>query len=115
MKTPIDSQLKTDLSLVRRAADRLLAHRWKEWFWANGIGFEGLLDATELTGDEKYFGYVYGFFKAWIPRMEDLVKFDAPVTNGRMSLPECTGLGIDLNEDPIRKWSGTKSANPRPR
>jgi unsaturated rhamnogalacturonyl hydrolase len=64
------------LTIIRRAADRLLAHRWKEWFWADGIGFEGLLDASELTGDERYFGYVYGFFKAWIPRMEHRSKFD---------------------------------------
>jgi unsaturated rhamnogalacturonyl hydrolase len=65
-----------DLNLVRRAADRLLAHRWKLWFWADSIGLEGLLDASAITGDEKYFGYVYGFFKAWIPRMEHRSPFD---------------------------------------
>src|SRR5687768_11193340 len=60
----------------RRAADLLLAHRWKAWFWADGIGFEGLLDASDVTGDEKYAGFVYGFFKAWIARMSSRSKFD---------------------------------------
>ena len=61
---------------VRHAAELLLRHRWKLWFWADGIGLEGLLDASELTGDEKYFGFVYGLFKGWIPRMEHRSQFD---------------------------------------
>lgn len=60
----------------RKAADRLLTHRWKLWFWADSIGMEGLLDASEITGDDRYFGYVYGFLKAWIPRMRCRSRFD---------------------------------------
>lgn len=60
----------------RRAADLLLAHRWKAWFWADGIGFEGLLDASDITGDGRYGGFVYGFFKAWIARMGARSRFD---------------------------------------
>jgi unsaturated rhamnogalacturonyl hydrolase len=60
----------------RRAADLLLGHRWKLWFWADSIGLEGLLDASAVTGDERYLGYVYGFLKAWLPRMEQRSRFD---------------------------------------
>jgi len=60
----------------RRAANLLLAHRWKLWFWADSIGLEGLLDASEVTGAARYSGYVYGFLKAWIPRMKHRSHFD---------------------------------------
>src|SRR5689334_16282268 len=64
------------LCAVRAAADLLMSHRWKLWFWADGIGLEGLLDASEITGDEKYSGFVYGMFKGWIPRMQHRSRFD---------------------------------------
>ena len=35
----------------RKAADRLLSYGWKLWFWADSIGMEGLLDASEVIGD----------------------------------------------------------------
>ena len=42
--------------LIEAAANRLLHHRWKEWFWADGIGFEGLLDllSTLSTGETVF-------------------------------------------------------------
>src|SRR6266508_2080144 len=64
------------LDACRRAADLLMSHRWKLWFWADGIGLEGLLDVSEITGDDKYLGFVYGMFKAWIPRMQQRSRFD---------------------------------------
>jgi len=64
------------MKACERAAERLLLHRWKLWFWADSIGLEGLLDATEITGNPKYFAYVYGLFKAWIPRIQFHSKFD---------------------------------------
>jgi len=81
-------------SRLHAAADRLLQHRWKEWFWADAVGFEGLLDASELTGDGKYLGYVYGFFKAWIPRMQHRSRFDH--TAAGVALLRC----YDLTQDP---------------
>jgi len=54
--------------VARLVADRLLAHRWKLWFWGDSIGLEGLLDAFEITGDARYFGYVHGILKAWTSR-----------------------------------------------
>jgi unsaturated rhamnogalacturonyl hydrolase len=60
----------------RRVADRLLAHRWKLWFWGDSIGLEGLLAATELTGDRQYFAFVYGLLKGWIARRESVGRWD---------------------------------------
>lgn len=67
----------TDLrKLAASAADRLLAHNWQVWFWGDSIGIEGLLDATELTGDDRYLGYVYGLLKGWIARERHRSEFD---------------------------------------
>jgi unsaturated rhamnogalacturonyl hydrolase len=62
--------------VASRAADRLLPHPWKMWFWGDSIGLEGLLDASELTGDQKYFGYVYALIKGWIARERNRSEFD---------------------------------------
>lgn len=62
--------------VCRKAADLMLGYPWKLWFWADSIGMEGLLAASAITGDAKYFGYVYGFLKAWIPRFEHHSRFD---------------------------------------
>ena len=62
--------------IAARGADLLLSHPWKLWFWGDSIGLEGLLDATELTGNEKYRGYVYGLFKGWIAREQFRSVFD---------------------------------------
>jgi unsaturated rhamnogalacturonyl hydrolase len=62
--------------VASRAADRLLSHPWKTWFWGDSIGLEGLLDASELTGNAKYLGYVYGMLKGWIARERCRSEFD---------------------------------------
>jgi unsaturated rhamnogalacturonyl hydrolase len=62
--------------LAAQAADLLMTYPWKVWFWGDSIGLEGLLDATELTGDAKYQGFVYGLFKAWIAREKFRSNFD---------------------------------------
>jgi len=62
--------------VARRGADLILGHRWKLWFWGDSIGLEGLLDASELTGDPRYFHYVYGLMKAWAARIDQRSKFD---------------------------------------
>jgi len=62
--------------IAAKAADLLLSHPWKVWFWGDSIGLEGLLDATELTGNERYSSYVYGLFKGWIAREQFRSVFD---------------------------------------
>ncbi len=64
------------LNLAAAAADRLLNYGWKLWFWGDSVGLEGLLDASELTGQEKYLAYVYGMFKGWLAREPYRSQFD---------------------------------------
>jgi len=57
--------------LVQRAAalaDRLVRHRWQVWWFADSVGFEGLLAATEVTGDERYRHFAYGLVRGWLAR-----------------------------------------------
>jgi len=63
-------------SIASKAATLLMTYPWKLWFWGDSIGLEGLLDAAELTGDEKYLGYVYGLLKGWIARESHRSEFD---------------------------------------
>ncbi len=71
MTSPIDFR-----SQASAAADRLLVHQWRLWFWGDSIGLDGLLDATELTGDGRYLGFVHGLLKGWIAREQHRSKFD---------------------------------------
>ena len=63
-------------AICSKAADLLMTHRWKMWFWGDSIGLEGLLDASRITGNSKYLGFVYGFLKGWMARMEHRSRFD---------------------------------------
>jgi unsaturated rhamnogalacturonyl hydrolase len=62
--------------IATKAAGTLLSYPWKVWFWGDSIGLEGLLNATELTGDAQYQGFVYGLFKGWIARERFRSEFD---------------------------------------
>ena len=61
---------------VVRAAELLLRHPWKVWFWGDSIGLEGLLDASEWLGERKYEAFVYGLMKAWLARSHPPRQFD---------------------------------------
>jgi len=74
MRDRINDQELREMSA--KAADLLMSHPWKVWFWGDSIGLEGLLDAAELTSNAKYWGYVYGLFKGWIAREQYRSKFD---------------------------------------
>ncbi len=58
------------------AADSLLAHPWRVWFWGDSIGLEGLLDASDITGDRSYLAFVHGLMKGWIAREHCRSEFD---------------------------------------
>lgn len=63
-------------AVAAKAANLLLPIPWKVWFWGDSVGFEGLLDTSELTGLGKYFGFVYGVFKGWAARERFRSEFD---------------------------------------
>jgi unsaturated rhamnogalacturonyl hydrolase len=68
--------LKSLEVLASQAADALLAHPWKLWFWGDSIGLEGLLDASEISHNPAYQHYVYGLLKGWIARENHRSSFD---------------------------------------
>ena len=51
--------------LLARAADALVAYPFSCWHYGDSIGFEGLLAASEILEDQRYFGFAYGFMRAW--------------------------------------------------
>jgi unsaturated rhamnogalacturonyl hydrolase len=70
--------------LAERAAlagEHLIRYPWRVWWFADSVGFEGLLAATELTGDERYRDFAYGMTQAWLSRT--LARTGAPGTLGR--------------------------------
>jgi unsaturated rhamnogalacturonyl hydrolase len=70
--TPGSAELTARLTA---AAERLVRHPFRCWFYGDSIGFEGLLAATELLGDERYAAFAHGYLRAWAardtPRRED--------------------------------------------
>jgi unsaturated rhamnogalacturonyl hydrolase len=77
MEHPVLTQEPAALcSLAARAADLLISYPWKVWFWGDSIGLEGLLDASELTGNPKYVGFVHGLLKGWVAREGQRSEFD---------------------------------------
>lgn len=63
-------------SVAARAADLLLPHPWKLWFWGDSIGLEGIQEAGNLNNDASYQTYVYGLMKGWIAKIDRRNKFD---------------------------------------
>ncbi len=57
------------LSRTAALAERLVRHPWQIWWFADSVGFEGLLAASEVTGDERYRYFAYGIARGWVGRM----------------------------------------------
>jgi unsaturated rhamnogalacturonyl hydrolase len=58
-------------SQAAAVADQLVRHPWEVWWFADSVGFEGLLAATELTGDERYRHFSHGIARGWLGRARD--------------------------------------------
>ena len=77
MQRPLVTHNPADLcGLALRAAGLLIPYTWKVWFWGDSVGLEGLLDASELTGNPKYAGFVQGLLKGWLAREKHRSEFD---------------------------------------
>jgi unsaturated rhamnogalacturonyl hydrolase len=50
------------------AAAHLVRYPWRVWYFADTVGFEGLLAATEVTEDERYRHFAYGIARGWLGR-----------------------------------------------
>ena len=61
---------------LRRAADLLLRHPFRGWFYGDSIGFEGLLAASDLLGDGRWQGFAHGFLRGWAARQDGYREMD---------------------------------------
>lgn len=61
---------------LRRAADLLVRHPFRGWFYGDSVGFEGLLAASDLLGDGRYEGFAHGFLRGWATRAEGYRELD---------------------------------------
>ena len=57
-----------ELSWVTAAAQRLIRYPWQTWWYGDSVGFEGLIAASDLTGDERFQDFAYGMTKGWLGR-----------------------------------------------
>ena len=62
--------------LAALVADRLVRYDWRVWYFADSVGCEGLLAATETTGDEAYRHFVYGLAQGWLGRSAPWQRYD---------------------------------------
>jgi unsaturated rhamnogalacturonyl hydrolase len=49
-------------------AGHLVRYPWRVWYFADSVGFEGLIAASEVTGDEGYRHFAYGVARGWVAR-----------------------------------------------
>lgn len=61
---------------ARALAEHLVRYPWRVWYFADSVGFEGLLAATEVTGDGRYRDFAYGVARGWLGRDGEWRRFD---------------------------------------
>jgi unsaturated rhamnogalacturonyl hydrolase len=71
--TPMPAQVQERLRL---AAESLARYRFEGWFYGDSIGFEGLLAASRLLGDQRWFGFADGFARGWATRRQPFRELD---------------------------------------
>lgn len=59
-----------DAQWVSAAGEHLIRYRWQCWWYGDSVGFEGLLAATDLTGDPRFQDFAYGMAKFWLGRRQ---------------------------------------------
>jgi unsaturated rhamnogalacturonyl hydrolase len=87
--------------LLRRVAERTLAFDFGVWQWGDAIAIDGLLDASELLGDDRYVTRVAGFYRGWAARAlgwPDHLTPGAPLVRlcGRDQEPELLAAAVRL-------------------
>lgn len=64
------------LDLVPRLADRAMAHPFKVWGYGEAIALEGLLAASDVTGDATYAAFVQRLLTKWVKTRPQIVPAD---------------------------------------
>jgi unsaturated rhamnogalacturonyl hydrolase len=84
--------------LLSKAADALIAYPFTGWHYGDSVAFEGLLAASELLDDPRYFGFAHGFMRAWAARGDEHRELDNTAPGHAMcTLCERTGDALLLD------------------
>jgi D-galactarolactone cycloisomerase len=103
-----DSVLAVGLLRARELAERVLARG--RWFtphtWTNGIGLLTNLHLTAGVGGGPYLELPYDP-PGWTPERRDFMLAQplSPDADGCLTVPARPGLGIELDEDAVRRYA----------
>ena len=103
-----DVVLAAGMSRVRMVAELALARG--RWFtphtWTNGIGLLANLHVAAGVGGGPYLEFPYDP-PAWTPERRDpmLASPIRPGADGLLRVPDRPGLGIELDDEAIRRWA----------
>ena len=74
-----------------------MRHPFQGWFYGDSVGFEGLLAASDLLGDERWQGFAHGFLRGWASRLAGYREMDNTAPGRALCLlAERTGDGLLL-------------------
>jgi unsaturated rhamnogalacturonyl hydrolase len=71
---------------LTRAADLLARYPFRCWYFGDSVGFEGLIAATELLGDDRWLEFARGYMRAWGSRSDAFRESDAMAPGRAMCL-----------------------------
>lgn len=72
--------------LLTRAADLLARFSFEQWSYGDSIGFESLIAASELLGNERWASFAHGYFRSWASQSRDFVELDNTAPGHAMCL-----------------------------
>jgi unsaturated rhamnogalacturonyl hydrolase len=67
---------EADLALLGAVAESLVDLPYVAWSFGDSVGFEGLLAASALTGDDRWLTFARGMFRGWASRQTPFVRMD---------------------------------------
>ncbi len=67
----------TTTAMTVAVAESLLDLSYDTWNFGDSVGFEGLVRASELTGDEKYAQFARAWMRSWASRRHPFRRLDA--------------------------------------
>jgi L-alanine-DL-glutamate epimerase-like enolase superfamily enzyme len=103
-----DAVLAVGLLRARELAQRVLGRgrRFTPHTWTNGIGLLANLHVTAGVGGGPYLEFPYDP-PGWTPERRDFMLADPvrPDADGFLSVPDLPGLGVDLDQDALRRYA----------
>ena len=86
------------------AAEHLLRYPWAVWYFGDTVGFDSLLAATEITGDERFRAFAYGLTRGWLARSSPWQRYDYTAP-GRAMVALAQQYGDDQLMARLLEWA----------